>query len=173
VWAVLLIWFAGVAIGGDGEIGPADPWVPVRPLEGRWEGRGEGFGQQSVVTHEWQFVMGGAFLRLETVSVAAGEDGPGEIHEDVGFMSWSGDDRVLRFRQFLSEGFVNTFQVETAADRDNTLVFEPEASEGAGGVLARMTFTFFGDDEYEAVLALGRRGGEFTSCQTMQMHRVE
>ena len=172
-WAAVLIWSGGVAAAGERDAEPDDQWAPVRLLEGRWEGRGEGFGQISEVTHQWRFVMGDVFLHLETRSVARGEDGVGEVHEDVGFMSWSGDDSVLRFRQFLSEGFVNTFRVEAAADREATIVFEPEASEGAGGMVARMTFTFFGDDAHEAVLALGRMGGEFKACQTMQMHRVE
>jgi hypothetical protein len=86
-WAAVMIGLSGAAVAGEGEPEPVDRWAPVRLLEGRWEGRGEGFGQTSEVTHEWWFVMGGTFLRLETRSVARGGDGAVEIHEDVGFMN--------------------------------------------------------------------------------------
>jgi hypothetical protein len=173
VISAVLIGLGGATAGGEVEPVPSDPWAPVRALEGTWKGQGEGFGQTSEVTHEWRFVMGGTFLRLETRSVARSETGDGEVHEDVGFVSWSSDDSVLRFRQFLSEGYVNTYRAEVAVDRERSLNFEPEASEGAGGMLARLTFTFLTDDSYEVVLALGRKGQEFKACQTMRMHRVD
>jgi hypothetical protein len=150
-----------------------DPWAPIRELEGRWKGEGQGFGQTSEVTHDWQFVLGEKFLRLETRAIAKTENGDGEVHEDVGYVSWSNDDSVLRFRQFLSEGFVNTFRIEVATDRERGLNFEPEASEGAGGMLARMTLTFLTDDSYEMVLELGREGKPFKPCQTMRMQKMK
>ena len=51
--------------------------------------------------------------------------------------------------------------------------FEPESSEGAGGMLARMTLRFLTDDSYEMVLELGSEGKEFKPCQTMRMHKVQ
>lgn len=173
VFLAVLFGLGAATAGVDKGQAPSDPWAPVRALEGTWAGQGEGFGQTSDVTHEWRFVMGGSFLRLETRSVTNSGTGNGEVHEDVGYVSWSDDDSVLRFRQFLSEGYVNTYRVEVAVDRERTLNFEPEASEGAGGMLARLTFTFLTDDSYEAVLQLGRKGQEFKACQTMLMHRVE
>ena len=51
--------------------------------------------------------------------------------------------------------------------------FEPESSEGAGGMLARMTLRFLTDDSCEMVLELGSEGKEFKPCQTMRMHKVQ
>ena len=150
-----------------------DPWAPVRVLEGVWEGEGEGFGQTSTLTHKWQFVLNGNFLRLETRSVGVVESGEEDVHEDVGYVSWSKSEGVLRFRQFLTEGFVNTFILEEVASPQPGLNFEPEGTEGMETMSVRMTLRFLDAGTYEMVLELGTKGKELKACQTMRLRKVE
>jgi hypothetical protein len=149
-----------------------DPWAMVRVLEGVWEGEGVGFGQTSKVTHTWEFVLDGKFLRLRTKSVSAAADGEGEVHEDVGYVSWSKGEGVLRFRQFLSEGFVNTFVLSSVAPPESGFNFEPESTEGMAGFSVGMTLRFKSADTYEMVLEMGKKGTDLQACQTMSLRKV-
>jgi len=175
-WADLLFTLAlgtgALAAEAPAAAAPVDPWGPVRPLVGRWQGEGEGFGSVSDVTHEWRFVLQGRFLRLTTRSVQRAETGVGETHEDVGYVSHDVDTGTLVLRQFLSEGYVNVFDIVVGEDRTRSILFRPRASEGAGGMRARMHLHFADDDTYEMVLDLAAPGRDFAACQRMRMKRV-
>lgn len=150
----------------------ADPLAPVQVLEGVWKGESEGFGQTSRVTHEWKKVLGGKFMRLRTRSVTKGEEGADSVHEDVGYVSWSEDERVIRFRQFLSEGFVNTFRLKQVEKPVRGFDFEPESTEGNENLVARMTIRFDRADGYEMILELGTKGKQLKACQTMKLKKA-
>jgi hypothetical protein len=101
----------GFILAGHLRSDEVDIWNPLKPLVGKWRGEGSGFGDVSDVTHEWKFVLRGKFLRLRTKSITRTKDKAGEFHEDTGFLSRDTDHDKFVFRQFLSEGFVNTFEV--------------------------------------------------------------
>ena len=149
-----------------------DPLSPFAALEGTWHGEGEGFGQKSKVTHEWKRVLGGKFLRLTTRSVSLGRDGKESVHEDVGYLSWSREEKVARFRQFVSEGFVNTFQLKAVDGKEGGFNFEPESTEGYSKMAARMTLRFNKEGGYEMVLELGSKGKTLKPCQTCNVKKV-
>ena len=88
-------------------------------------------------------------------------------------MSWSAGEGILRFRQFLSEGFVNTFKITEAAPPESGLNFEPENTEGAAKLVVRMTLRFKDTDANEMVLEMGSKGKELKACQTMQLRKVK
>jgi len=169
----VVIMLTSIAPADRDVVGAEDHWTPVRALEGSWEGEGEGFGQVSRLTHEWQFVLDGHFLMLKTRSVTQTESGEDEVHEDVGFVSWSQSEKLLRFRQFLSEGFVNTFRVDEVRSPQPGLNFEPEGTEGMETLSARMTLRFSDPDTYDMVLELGNKGEELKPCQNMRLRRVK
>jgi len=146
------------------------PWEAFRPLVGRWSGEGSGFGNISDVVHEWEFVIQGRFLRLQTRSVPHGDGAL--VHEDVGFLSHDADRGAYAFRQFLSEGFVNTFDVFAENGETAGFLFEARESEGAGGMRVRMRLRFLSDAEYEMVLELAMPDEDFVACQRMEMKKA-
>jgi hypothetical protein len=150
----------------------ADPWQALRPLAGTWKGEGEGFGAISDVTHEWEFVIQDKFLRLRTRSVQRGESGPGDVHEDIGIMSWDTGAERFVFRQFLSEGFVNTFDLVVRTGDKLTITFEPREAESTSGMRARMEMVFETGDLYEMTLELASPGKDFAACQQMRLKRT-
>jgi hypothetical protein len=152
----------------------ADPWAPVRVLIGEWQGVGSGFGGESEVRHTYEFVIQNQFIQSSTVShFESKEDGtPGEIHEDWGFFSFDSDRGKIVFRQFLSEGFVNTYLLEDPEPGSGVLVFTSENTEAAGGMAARLTFTFDESNAYRLVLELASPGKDFFDCQTLEMERA-
>ena len=143
-----------------------DAWAPYRALQGTWIGEGTGFGETSDVSHTWTFVLDGKFLRLTTVSTPRGEGSA--VHEDVGYLSLDTDRGVFAFRHFLSEGFVNTFDMEVDGE---TLRFTPKDSESAGDMQVRMRLIFTGSDTYTLELGLATPDQDFTTSQTMTMRR--
>ncbi len=148
-----------------------DMWEPFRPLLGKWKGEGEGFGSTSRVKHHWEYVTKGAFLALHTDSQGEGPGG-GEVHEDVGFLSYDRDHGRWMFRQFLSEGFVNTFDVTVGEEKGlPAFDFGFVAAESAGGMKVRMRLVFTSPDAYTMTLDLAGPGGEYAACQTMNMTR--
>lgn len=161
------------AVPGEAGGEASEVWAPLRPLLGRWVGQGSGFGAVSDVEHEWRFVIQGHFLELRTRSTRrAGPAEQGETHEDVGLMSRDTDEGRFVFRQFLSEGFVNTYDVSVRADGAPEIVFRHRESEGSGEMRAQMRLAFTGVDEYEMTLDLAAAGKDFTPCQTMLMRRT-
>lgn len=149
----------------------ADPWAPLRPLLGHWEGEASGFGGTADLTHDWELVLGGKFIRLRSRSVQRPGNGTGEIHEDVGYVSRDTDRGSFVFRQFLSEGFVNTFDLVFPEDEPGAIVFEPRETESGGGLRARMTLRLAAEGGYDMDLALAFPGKDFASCQTMHLER--
>jgi hypothetical protein len=151
---------------------PTDHWLPFRALVGVWEGSGEGFGSISNVSHHWDFVIADGFLRLHTRSISTAEDGTQESHEDVGYLSFDADEGSFVFRQFLSEGYVNTYDVTVGGDDRGTIDFAYRDTESAGGMRARMHLVFSGDNQYEMILDLADPGEDFVACQWMRMRKV-
>jgi hypothetical protein len=153
-----------------------DPWSAFLPLVGTWQGEGRSSGAVSTVahvTHHWEFTLQGKFLKLDTRSTSARPDGTEEVHEDTGFVSRDTDHGTFVFRQFLSEGYVNTFTVRAQGTKEGQeIVFDPRESESAGGMRARMRLVFRSADEYEFVLELAAPGGDFAPCQRVTMKRV-
>lgn len=90
----------------------------------------------------------------------------------IGFLSLDKDHDVFVFRQFLSEGFVNTFDVSIESGEKPTIVFAYREAESAGGMRVRMSLTFVAEGEYEMVLDLAGPGKDFASCQQMVMKKV-
>jgi hypothetical protein len=111
-----------------------DVWESFRPLVGTWKGEGSGFDAISDVTHEWEFAIQEQFLRLRTKSITQKEEGAGDIHEDVAYLSRDRDRNAFVFRQFLSEGYVNTFNVTVDNAERSTIIFSHRESESAGGM---------------------------------------
>lgn len=156
------------------EADAVDIWEPVRVLLGEWQGAGSGFGGESEVRHTYQFVIQDNFIHSTTQSKFQPKDDgtPGEIHEDWGFFSFDSDREKIVFRQFLSEGFVNTYVLDDPEPGAGVLVFTSEKTEGAGGMAARLTFTFEEKGSYRLVLELAPPGKDFFTCQTLHMERV-
>jgi len=122
------------------------------------------------VTHDWSFVIDGHFLELRTRSLALPDSA---LHEDVAYLSLDTDRDAFVFRQFLSEGFVNTYDVRVEAGDPGKVLFAYRECESAGGMRAQLRLSFVSEDEYVMTLDLATDPeGEFRPCQEMRMRRV-
>lgn len=140
-----------------------DPWRPVQFLAGEWEGVSEGQPGNGTVKRSYRFVLGKKFLHEQNVSTYPPQpkNEKGEVHEHWSFFSYDCARRVLVFRQFHQEGFVNQYVMlpETGA---NTAVFESEALENVPSRWkARETYERVSPDEFVETFELATGGGGY------------
>ena len=145
-----------------------DRFQPLRYFIGEWEGVGEGLGGRSKVHHSYRPLFDGKFIHTRTQSVFESE-----THQDWGFFSYDTDRQKLLLRQFLSEGFVNTYLLERTPDARGTLVFTTESSESSSGMKARLTYKIIDSNQYELKLELAPANEDYFVCRTIRMTRVK
>lgn len=154
---------------------PGDPFQPMEPLIGRWEGTSEGQPGNGTVRREYSRILGSRYIRLENRSVyAPQEKNPkGEVHEDLGIFSFDCAQGRLVLRQFHVEGFVNHYVAEPSSEAGR-LVFTTEAIENIpAGWRARETYIMNGPDELEEVFELAAAGKEFELYSRARLKRVK
>jgi hypothetical protein len=163
---LLILSWLSVPAAADG---PA--WDALEALAGTWTGEGAGMGGVSEVTHEYERVLG-HFVQMRTHSAFESADGTtdAEVHEDLGYFSFDTDRELVVLRQFLSEGYVNTYALTEYTD--DRLVFETESTESAGGMQARVVMRFDGPDAYTMELHLAAPGRDWFVCRTLDMKRA-
>ena len=145
-------------------------WSDFDGLVGKWSGTGTESGYTLDVTQTWERIYDGKFLRLTTHMVATAEDGTQEVRENVGYLSFDNDRLSFVFRQFFSPGYVAAFDV-LVKDDGKLIDFGVREAESAGGILARMTIRFTGDDAYEQEIELAFPRRDFERRQSLKMTR--
>ena len=148
-----------------------DPWAPVRPLLGTWMGVELGKEDSSRVRQDYEFAFGGTFVRGATYAEfdPAEAGAKTEVHEDVGYLSFDPARQQIVFRQFHSEGFVNTYVLERTTG--DSLVFVSESTEGSGGSRVRVRYWLAGPDEYVQELDLAPPESSYFTYKQMKMVR--
>lgn len=170
VLILMLLTIPGIAISQTDAT--ADVWQPLRFLEGTWQGRGEGMSGQSTVTQEYEFVLGGKFLRMQTKAIfEPQEKNPdGEIHEDFAMFSYDKLRRTFVVRAFYVEGFVNTYVLSETSEDGKTFAFETESVENAPpGTRAKLIFKQVADGELEESFFVAFPGKEFGCFSTNRL----
>ncbi|HUX06549.1 MAG TPA: VOC family protein [Acidobacteriota bacterium] len=168
--AALLILAVAVTLRASDE----DIWQPFRPLVGEWSGAGEGMSGHSEVTTRIEFDLGGRFIKLSTTAVfAPQEKNPdGEVHEDVGFISYDKARKKYVFRQFHVEGFINRYVLQEPEGESGELVFVSEDLENAPpGWQAKVTYELDEAGELLVGFHLSTGGKDFKCYSLNRMKR--
>jgi hypothetical protein len=149
-----------------------DKWAPLRFLLGSWEGTSSGQPGQGTVRRQYRLVLGEQFLEVRNTSTyPPQEKNPkGEVHEDVGFISYDRGRTSFVFRQFHVEGFVNTYVFQPGfSDR---VVFTSEAIENIpAGWRARESYRVLSETEFVEVFELAEPGKEFQTYSEARLKR--
>jgi hypothetical protein len=152
----------------------ADPWQPVRVLLGAWEGDSQGQPGAGKCERAYRLTLKDRFIQVNSKSTyPPQEKNPkGEIHEDVGFMSYDEAAQKLVLRQFHVEGFVNHYVLDSIASDGRTLVFTTTSIENIpAGWRGRETYRIVSDDEFVETFALAEPGKEFTTYSETRFRR--
>jgi hypothetical protein len=152
----------------------ADPWAPIRFLQGTWQGTAEGEPGKGTVERSYAFVLKNRFLHERNTSTypAQAANKAGEIHEHVSYFSHDRKRDVLVLRQFHQEGFVNQFAVAKDLSSAKRIVFDSESLENVGTWRARETYDVISNDEFVETFELGQPGKPLTVYSKTHFRRV-
>lgn len=151
-----------------------EPLEPVARLVGRWTGTSDGQPGKGQVERQYERVLGSKFIQVRNRSIyPPQEKNPkGETHEDIGFFGFDKGRKLVVFRQFHTEGFVNQYALDpsSAADR---VVFTSESLENIpAGFRARETYVFSGSDQLEEIFEIAEPGKDFEVYSRSRLSRV-
>ncbi len=139
-------------------------WTNLNFMIGTWQGTGSGQPGKSTVERAYQLILNGKFLEVRNKSIYPPQDQnpKGEIHEDVGLISYDKGRKTFVLRQFHIEGFVNQYVMDYLAPDGRTVVFTTESIENIpAGWRARETYRVLGPDEFTETFELAEPGKDF------------
>jgi hypothetical protein len=171
--ALLLVLLAPLVASAQKPQSP-DPFIDLRFFVGAWEGTSRGQPGEGRVERQYEFALGGKYLKVTNrSSYQPQEKNPkGELHEDLGMMSYDKARSRVVLRQFHVEGFVNQYVLEPAATGAKRFVFTTEGIENIpAGWRARETYTIVGPDEFLEVFELASPGGDFETYSEARLRR--
>ena len=140
-----------------------DPFGPLRFLAGSWRGDQAGQPGQGTAERTYQFILNDRFLQETNTSTYPPQEKnkKGEVHHHMSIISHDGGRKLFVFRQFHTEGFVNTYVQQPTTD-DKTIVFVSEAIENLpAGYRARETYTILSRDEFTERFEIAEPGKNF------------
>ena len=141
-----------------------DPWGPFHFFIGKWNGSAEGEPGIGRSERDYSFVLDGRFLQIRNRSVYEPREAnpEGEVHEDLGLLSFDKQRGKHVLREFHVEGFVNQYLIEPPGSDRGTTVMTSEAIENiAPGWRARTTSKILGDDEFREEFDLAGPGKDW------------
>jgi THAP4-like, heme-binding beta-barrel domain len=143
---------------------PDSVWLPMIAFLGKWEGTGNGVPGIGKYERSYRFILDQKYIRIRNSSVYPPTDKnpKGEVHQDIGYISYDKSRRTFVLRQLHIEGFVNQYLLDSLSADGKTMVFESEAIENIPrGWRARESYQFSSEHEFTEVFELAAPGKPF------------
>jgi len=151
-----------------------DPWQPMRVLLGSWEGDAQGEPGSGKSAREYRFTLNDRFIHVTARSTYPPQqkNPKGEVHEDIGFISYDKTAQKLVMRQFHVEGFVNHYVLDSISEDGRRIVFVTVAIENIpSGWRGRETYQIRSDDEFVETFAMAQPGKDFATYSQTRFRR--
>lgn len=151
-----------------------DVWELLRYFLGSWTGTGTGKPGISSTTRTYSLILADQFVEVRSQSTyePQGSNPSGEVHEELGLISYDKGRSRYVLREFHVEGYVNQYVLEPLAEGDQTLVFVTEAIENIPpGWRARTTLEILSADSFRETFDLAGPGKEWVCFITNVLHR--
>lgn len=104
----------------------------------------------------------------------SGREPAGEIHEDLGVVSYDRSREKFVFRQFHIEGFVNQYTLDSLSADGATFVFSSEHIENAPpGTKAMLELAITGDSRLKTTFNVAFPGRDFQCFSKNDLERVK
>ena len=126
-------------------------WSPFKYFVGKWNGKGVVEGANGNYERSYQFIFNRRFIEAKNKSIfSPTEKNPkGEVHEDLGYISYDKRRKTFILRQFHVEGFVNQYKLDSISKDGKTIVFTTEAIENIPiGWKAKETYQLINENEF-------------------------
>ncbi len=171
---LLVIVFLQLAAGAQESASKPDRFGPLRFLAGTWRGDQAGQPGHGTAERTYQFILNDRFLQETNTSTYPPQEKnkKGEVHHHMSMISYDGTRKRFVFRQFHTEGFVNTYVQEPTTD-DKKIVFVTEAIENIpAGYRARESYTIWSADEFTERFEIAEPGRDFELYSEARLKRV-
>lgn len=131
---------------------------------GEWAGKSEGLSGTGNYERTYQFVLNKKFIEIKNKStwLPTKENPDGEIHEDIGYISYDKARKNFVLRQFHIEGFVNQYSMDSISPDRKTIIFISENIENIqNGWRAKETYHITNNNEFSETFELAEPGKPF------------
>lgn len=171
---LLLVACLAASVGAQEAAPKPDRFGQLRFLAGSWRGDQAGQPGRGTAERTYEFILNDRFLQERNTSTYPPQEKntKGEVHHHISLISYDGARKRYVFRQFHTEGFVNTYVQEPSND-DKTIVFVTEAVENIPpGYRARETYTILSRDEFMERFEIAEPGKDFELYSEAHFRRV-
>jgi hypothetical protein len=153
-----------------------DRWKPFQFFLGTWRGKASGKVGVGSVERTYSLILEDQFIEVRNRSVYLPQEAnpSGEIHEDLGFISYDKGRSLYILREFHVEGYVNQYVLEPPADGSDVLVFVTESIENiAAGWRARITLEVISENSFRETFDLAGPDKEWACYITNDFKRSQ
>jgi hypothetical protein len=141
----------------------ADIWKPFQSFVGEWRGVGGGLPGTGDYERSYKMIFDGKFIEIRNRSTYPKQEKnlKGEVHEDVGYISYDKARKTFILRQFHKEGFVNQYKLESISPDGKRMVFISESIENIpAGFRAKETYEI-GANEFTETFEIAEPNKDF------------
>lgn len=149
-------------------------WKPFKFFNGKWQGKGEVEAAQGDYERSYQFILNRNFMEVKNKSTFLPTDKKpkGEVHEDLGYISYDKFRKTFVLRQFHVEGFVNQYKLDSISADGKTIVFTSETIENISpGWRAKETYQLVNENEFVETFELAEPNGNFEVYSKVNLKR--
>ncbi|HEY3389890.1 MAG TPA: hypothetical protein VGK38_09985 [Prolixibacteraceae bacterium] len=149
-------------------------WSPFKYFVGNWDGAGVVEGDGGKYERSYQFIFNRKFIEVKNKSTfqPTGNKPKGEVHEDLGYISYDKGRKIFVLRQFHIEGFVNQYKLDSISPDRKTIVFVSENIENiAPGWRAKESYRLVNENEFVETFELAEPKGTFEVYSKAKMTR--
>lgn len=139
-------------------------WTVFEKFLGEWYGQESGLPGIGQGTRIYEMLFDGAYIHFRNNSEfqPQPQNPTGEVHREWGFFSFNKIDSSFYLREFHSEGYVNTYRLDSLSADGSRFVFISRAIENLPeGFRARLTLQFFRPNQFEEVFEIAAPGRNF------------
>ncbi len=164
-------------------LSPAQPiskqdsiWLPMKYFVGDWKGTGGDESGQGTYERSYKFIFNNKYIEVRNKSTYPPTDKnpKGEVHEDIGYISYDKGRKKFILRQFHIEGFVNQYVLDSIATDGKMIVFVSEAIENIpAGWRAKETYHIANENEFTETFELAEPRKEFSVYSKATMRRIK
>jgi hypothetical protein len=150
-------------------------WLPMSFFIGNREGEGKGEPGNGEYERSYSWALNKKFIEVNNKSTYPPSDNnknKGDVHEDIGFISYDGMRKIFMLRQFHIEGFVNQYKLDSIAADNKTFAFISENIENIPqGYRARETYKLISENEFIEVFEIAEPGKDFEVYSEAKLKR--
>ena len=149
-------------------------WNPFKFFSGKWKGTGAVENINGKYERSYQFIFNNKFIEVRNKSTypPSATKPEGEVHQDLGYISYDKSRRTFVLRQFHIEGFVNQYKLDSISPDRKTIVFLSENIENiAPGFQAKESYQLLNENEFIETFELAEPGGTFEVYSKVKLIR--